>query len=106
MTPQQILAEHLQKSSEVRNESAKGEKNNLSAFHKSESESHKPNMREKNKREGENLVMIASKSKMRAVRRNPEHVLIILLCRDTLLLANDLTSIPSIVAHILQKMSF
>ena len=33
MTPQQILAEHLQKNSEVRNESGKeGEKKNLSAF--------------------------------------------------------------------------
>jgi len=84
------------------NESAKeGEKNNLSAFHKSESESHKPNMREKNKREGENLVMIATKSKMRDVRRNQEQVLIILVCKDTLLSANDLTSVPSIVAHIL-----
>ena len=34
MTPQQILAKHLQKSSDVRNESGKGEKKNLSAFHK------------------------------------------------------------------------
>jgi len=61
ITPQQILAEHLQKNFEVRNKSAKGEKNNLSAFHKSKSESHKPNMREKNKKEGKNLVMIATK---------------------------------------------
>jgi hypothetical protein len=53
MTPQQILAEHLQKSSDVRNESEKeGEKNNLSVFHKSQSESHKPNMRD-NKKERE-----------------------------------------------------
>ena len=54
MTPQQILAEHLQKSSDVRNESEKGEKRNMRAFHKSESESHKPNMRDNKKREGEN----------------------------------------------------
>ena len=75
MSPQQILAEHLQKIYEVRNESAKeGVKNNLSAFHELESESHKPNMREKNKREGNNLVMIATKSEMREVRRNPEQV--------------------------------
>ena len=104
MTPQQILADHLQKSSKVRNESAKeGEKNNLCAFHKSESESHKPNMREKNKREGKNLVMIATKSELRDVRRNLEQVLIILVCKDILLSANDLTSIPSIIAHILQE---
>jgi hypothetical protein len=47
----------------VRSESGKeGEKKNLSAFHKSESESHKPNMRDNKKREKENLVMIATKS--------------------------------------------
>ncbi|XP_062205196.1 uncharacterized protein LOC133907186 [Phragmites australis] len=50
MTPQQILAEHLQKSSNVRNESGKeGEKKNSSALHKSVSESHKLNMRENKK---------------------------------------------------------
>ena len=53
MTPQQILAEHLQKSSDVWNESGKeAEKKNLGAFHKSESESHKPNLREKKRGEG------------------------------------------------------
>ena len=102
MTPQQILAEHLQKSSDVRNESEKeGEKKNLSAFHKSKSESHKPNMRDNKKREGENLVMIATKSEMRDVRKNPDQVLIILVCKDTLLSANDLTSVLSIVARVL-----
>jgi hypothetical protein len=103
MTPQQILAEHLQKSSEVRNESAKeGEKNNLSALHKSVSESHKPNMRDDRKREGENFVMIATKSEMRDVRKNPDQVLFVLVCKDTLLSANDLTSVPSVVARVLQ----
>ena len=73
MTPQQILAEHLQKSSDVRNESEKeGEKKNSSALHKSVSESHKPNMIDNKKREGENLVMIATKSEMRYVRKNPD----------------------------------
>lgn len=102
MTLYQILAEHLQKSSEVRNESAKeGEKNNLSAIHKSVSESHKPNKRENQRREGENLVMIATKSEMREVRKNPDQMLIILVCKDTLLSANDLTVVPSVVACIL-----
>src|SRR6185312_15908850 len=46
MTPQQLLAEHLQKSSEVQIESEKErEKKNMSALHKSVSESHKPNER-------------------------------------------------------------
>jgi hypothetical protein len=67
MTPQQILAEHLQKSSDMRNESEKGEKKNSSAFHKSVSESHKPNLRDNKKREGENLVMIATKSEIRVL---------------------------------------
>ena len=34
-------------------------------------------MRDNKKREGENLVMIATKSEMRDVRKNPEQVLII-----------------------------
>jgi hypothetical protein len=103
MTPQQIHAEHLQKSSEVKVQSEKEkEKNKMSVLHKSVSESHKPNMREK-KGEGENLVMIATKSEMRDVRNNPNQVLVILVYKDTLLSANDLTPIPSVVAHILQE---
>ena len=104
MTPQQLLAEHLQKSSNEKNESAKqGEKKNSSAIHKSVSESHKPNIRENKKREEENLVMIATKSELRDVRKNPDQVLIILVCKDTLLSANDLTSIPSVAARVLQE---
>ena len=47
--------------------------------------------------------MIATKSEMRDVRKNPDQVLIILVCKDTLLSANDLTSIPSVVARVLQE---
>ena len=86
----------------MRNESAKErEKNNLSALHKSVSESHKPNMRDDRKREGENFVLIATKSEMRDVRKNQDQVLFVLVCKDTLLLANDLTSVPSVVARVL-----
>jgi hypothetical protein len=51
MTPQQIMAEHLQKSSEVKVESEREreKKNFLSATHNSVSESHKPNVRDKRK---------------------------------------------------------
>jgi hypothetical protein len=42
-------------------------------------------MRDNKKREGENLVMLATKSKMRDVRKNPDQVLIILVCNNTLL---------------------
>jgi hypothetical protein len=46
--------------------------------------------------------MIATKSEMRDVRNNPTLVLIVLVYKDTLLLANNLTSIPSVNAHVLQ----
>jgi hypothetical protein len=50
MTPQQIHAENLQKSSEVKVQSEEEkEKKKMSALHKSVSESHKQNMREKRK---------------------------------------------------------
>ena len=54
------------------------------------------------KKEGENFVMIATKSEMRDVRKNPDQVLFVLVCKDTLLSANDLTSVPSVVARVLQ----
>jgi hypothetical protein len=87
MTPQQIMAEHIQKNSEVKIGSDKeGVKKNLRDIHKSASESHKPNMRDKNKREGENLVMLATKSEMRDVRQNPDHVVIVLMYKDDVIL--------------------
>ena len=49
------------------------------------------------------LFRSATKSKMRDVRKNLDQVLIILVCKDTLLSANDLTSIPSVVACVLQE---
>jgi len=103
MTPQQLLAEHLQKSSEVQIESEKErEKKNMSALHKSVSESHKPNERDKKKREENNLIMLATKSEMRDVRNNPNQTLIVLLYKDTLLSANNITSLPSVISHLLQ----
>jgi hypothetical protein len=106
MTPQQIHAENLQKSSEVKVQSEEEkEKKKMSALHKSVSESHKQNMREKKKGEGDNLVTIAAKSEMRDVRNNPNQIFIVLVYKDTLLSANDLTSIPSVVAHVLQEYS-
>jgi hypothetical protein len=62
-----------------------------------------PNLSNKNKRAGENLVMAATKSEMRDVRNNPTQVLIVLVCKDTLLPSNNLTSIPSVIAHVLQE---
>jgi hypothetical protein len=46
--------------------------------------------------------MIATKSEMRDVRNNPTRVLIILEYKDTLLPPNNLTSISSVIAHVLQ----
>jgi hypothetical protein len=59
MIPQQIIVEHLQKSSKV-------------------------------------------KVEMRYVRNNRTQVLIVLVYKDTLLMANNLTSILSVIAHVLQ----
>jgi hypothetical protein len=47
--------------------------------------------------------MIATKSEMRDVRKNPDQVLITLVCKDTFLSANDLTFVPSVVARVLQE---
>jgi hypothetical protein len=107
MTWEQNHAEHLQKSLEVKVQSEKEKEKEMSALHKSVSESHKPNMREKKKGgekkkgEGENLIMIATKSELRDVRNNPNQVFVIIVYKDTLLLANDLTSVPSAIAHVL-----
>ena len=80
MTPQQLLAEHLQKSSEVQIESEKErEKKNMSSLHKSLSESHEPNERDKKKREENNLIMLATKSKMRDMRNNSNQTLVVLM---------------------------
>jgi hypothetical protein len=94
----------LQKSLEVKAQSEKEKEKEMSALHKSVSESHKPNMRdkkkggEKKKGEGENLIMMATKSELRDVRNNPNQVFVIIVYKDTLLLANDLTSVPSAIA--------
>ena len=106
MTPQQIMAEHLQKVFEVKIVSKKeGEKKSEREreIHKSVSERHKPNLREKNKREGENLVMLATKSELRDVRLNPNQVVVVLVYKDALLSANDLTCLPSAVCDVLQE---
>jgi hypothetical protein len=88
----------------VKGESEKErEKNNLTALHKSVSESHKPNERDENKSEGNNLVMLATKSKMRDVRCNPYQAFIVLVYKDTLLSANDITSLSSVISHLLQE---
>lgn len=101
MAPQQILAEHLQKSSKVKGESEKErEKNNLIVVHKSVSESHKPNERDQKKREGNNLIMLVTKS--RDVRRNPYQTFIVLVYKDKLLSANNIRSLPSVISHLLQ----
>ena len=78
------MAEDMQKVSEVKFVSGKeGEKKNSRDIHKTASECHKPNMRGKNKREGENLVMLATKSEMRDVRQNPDQVVVVLVYRMT-----------------------
>jgi hypothetical protein len=74
----------------------------MSALSKSMSESQKLNLSGKNKRAGENLVIITAKSEISDVRNNPTQVLIVFVYKDTLLLANNFTSIPSVIDHVLQ----
>jgi hypothetical protein len=66
------------------------------------SESHKPNLRDKKKGEGEHLVMLATKSETRDVRNSPDQVLFVLVCKDILISANDITSLPSVVSNLLE----
>jgi hypothetical protein len=66
MTPQQIMAEHLQKKTEIipASRGGGGEQNKMSVIHNSVSESHKPNLGDKKREEGEHLVMLATKYEM------------------------------------------
>jgi hypothetical protein len=91
MTPQQIMAEHLQKKTEISTTSRGEEQKKLSAIHNLVSECYKPNSRDIKKEEGEHLVMLATKSELREVRNNPYQELF-----------NDITSLPSVVANLLQ----
>jgi hypothetical protein len=103
MTPQQIMAEHLQKKTEISAASRGGEEQmKLSAIHNSVSECYKPNSRDKRKEEGEHLVMLATKFELRKVRNNPYQVLFVLVNKDVLISPNDITSLPSVVADLLQ----
>jgi hypothetical protein len=60
-------------------------------------------MRDIKRKEGNNLDMLATKSEMRDVRRNPYQPFIVLVYKDTLLSANDITSLPSVISHLLQN---
>ncbi|CAM8977654.1 unnamed protein product [Rhodiola kirilowii] len=101
MTSQQIMAEHMQKVSSQRSENER-EKKKLSDLHTSESERPKPNTRDKKKREGENLVMLATKSELRDVRQSPDCVIFVLTYKDTLVSTNNLTCLPSAFSRVLQ----
>ena len=48
------------------------------------------------KGEGEHLVMLATKSELREVRKTPNQVLFVLVCKDILISPNDITSLPSV----------
>jgi hypothetical protein len=103
MTPQQVMVEHLQKKTEISTASRGGEEQKkLSAIHNSVSECYKPNSRDKKKEEREHLVMLATKSELREVRNNPYQVLFVLVNKDVLISHNDITSLPSVVADLLQ----
>jgi hypothetical protein len=47
--------------------------------------------------------MLATKSEIRDVRRNQYQPFIVLVYKDTLLSANDIKSLPSVISHLLQN---
>jgi hypothetical protein len=99
MAPTQIIEASVQRKL---SESEQGNKN-PSAIHNSVSERHKPNMsgkireHEKNKR-----VIIATKSEMREMRDNPHMMHYELLYKDAIPSTNDMTSLHSVISHVLQ----
>jgi hypothetical protein len=103
MTPQQIMAEHLQKKTEISTASKGGEEQKkLSVIHNSMSECYKPNLRDKKKEEREHLFMLTTKSELSEVRNNPNQVLFVFVSKDVLISPNDITSLPIVVVDLLQ----
>ena len=78
------------------------EKKNTSAVQKSVSECHKTNMSGKREHERRKVVMIATNSEMREMRENPNMTHFVLLYKDAIHTANDMTSLPSVVSDVLQ----
>ena len=84
MTPQEIVNESRQKV-EV-NREAERERLARRETPPSVSESHKPNLSDKKKSEGENkIVMLATKSDLREFREDPTLVPIVLVCKGKFL---------------------
>ena len=79
------------------------EKKNTSAVQKSVGEHHKPNMSGKREHERRKVVMIATKSEMREMRENPNMTHFVLLYKDAIHTANDMTSLPSVASNVLQE---
>jgi hypothetical protein len=98
MSPTQVIAANMQK----KMSESERKKKDISAVHKSVSESHNPNMSGKRKNERKSMVIVATKSEMRKMRENPNTTHFVLLYKDTILTANDMTSLLSVVSNVLQ----
>jgi hypothetical protein len=98
MSPTQIIAANMQK----KMSGSERKKKDTSAVHKSLSESHNPNMSGKRENERKSMVVVATKSEMREMRENPNITHFVLLYKDAILTANDMTSLPSAVSNVLQ----
>jgi hypothetical protein len=98
MSPTQIIAANMQK----KMSGSERKKKDTSAVHKSLSESHNPNMSGKRENERKSMVVVAKKSEMREMRENPNITHFVLLYKDAILTANDMTSLPSAVSNVLQ----
>lgn len=100
LTPSQIVNDNIQKiEAQVKSERGSDQK---SVILQKVSESHKLKPSGKRKNEGEQkLVMVATKSDLRAMRDDSTLMHFVLLYKDALLFTNDLTSLPSVISHIL-----
>jgi hypothetical protein len=98
MSPTQVIATNMQK----KMSESERKKKDTSVVHKSVCESHNPNMSGKRNNERKSMVVVATKSEMRKMRENPNTTHFVLLYKDTILTANDMTSLPSVVSNVLQ----
>jgi hypothetical protein len=98
MSPTQVIAANMQK----KMSESERKKKDISVVHKSVSESHNPNMSGKRKNERKSMVIVATKSEMRKMRENPNTTHFVLLYKDTILTANNMTSLLSVVSNVLQ----
>ena len=97
MTPSQIVADNAPRVATCQGEKVKNESR------PSMSENHKTHESGQKKGEGRELVMLATKSDLREVRRDSTIYHLILVCKDLVLSTNDSPPLPSALSSFLQE---